>query len=347
MAKFYDRAWVSTATAGTGTVTLGAAVTGYYTFAEAGVANADVVSYVIEDGDDFEYGIGTYTSAGTTLTRTTVTGSKIGGVAGTSKINLSGNARVFITARKADLLSVSETQTANRIFSGPSSGAAAVPAFRALVSDDIPSLAASKITSGEFDDARIGDDLPIAKITDGLGWLKLYEQTASASATIDFNETSHPNMFNGTYDEIEIRFFNVLPVNNDADFGFRTAQDAGGATFATSGYNFTAWGVDVGGGFDGNSFSAGVYVALTDNDTGDQMSNVANEVGAGVIKMWRLNTASIVCRFEFTYFSSDSSQGTQITGGGIILAGPLTGVRFLMDSGGISTGTFRVYGLRH
>lgn len=40
------------------------------------------------------------------------------------------------------------TQAANRVFAGPTGGAAAVPAFRALVSDDIPSLSAAKITSG-------------------------------------------------------------------------------------------------------------------------------------------------------------------------------------------------------
>ena len=39
------------------------------------------------------------------------------------------------------------TQSANRVWAGPSSGADAAPTFRALVSDDIPSLAISKITS--------------------------------------------------------------------------------------------------------------------------------------------------------------------------------------------------------
>jgi len=38
-------------------------------------------------------------------------------------------------------------QTANIVFSGPSSGGAAAPTFRTLVSDDIPSLAESKITN--------------------------------------------------------------------------------------------------------------------------------------------------------------------------------------------------------
>lgn len=40
------------------------------------------------------------------------------------------------------------TQTANTVFSGPTTGAAAAPAFRALVAADIPSLDAGKISTG-------------------------------------------------------------------------------------------------------------------------------------------------------------------------------------------------------
>lgn len=139
MAKFYNRVKVNTATTGTGTATLGAASSNAFcTFAEAGVANADVVPYVIEEGNDFEIGIGTYTSSGTTLSRDTVVLSKIGGTQGTSKMNLAGGATVRITARKEDLLSISDTQTANTLLSGPSSGSAAAPAFRALAAADLP-----------------------------------------------------------------------------------------------------------------------------------------------------------------------------------------------------------------
>ncbi len=50
-------------------------------------------------------------------------------------------------------------QSANEVFAGPASGAATTPGFRALVADDIPSLAASKITTGQLAAARGGTGL--------------------------------------------------------------------------------------------------------------------------------------------------------------------------------------------
>lgn len=94
-----NRAYVSTATTGTGTITLGSPVSGYQSFANAGVANGNSVRYTIEDGANFEIGTGTYTASGTTLSRTPSESSNSG-----SAINLSGSARVFITAAAEDIL---------------------------------------------------------------------------------------------------------------------------------------------------------------------------------------------------------------------------------------------------
>lgn len=94
-----NRAYVSTATTGTGTVTLGAAQTGYQTFAAAGLTTGDVVAYVIEDvAGAWEIGSGTYNSTGPTLTRT-LTQSSTGAL-----LNLSGNAKVFVTVPAQDMM---------------------------------------------------------------------------------------------------------------------------------------------------------------------------------------------------------------------------------------------------
>jgi hypothetical protein len=89
---------MSTSTTGTGTITLGSAEDGYQTFADAGVANADVVRYIIEDGSNFEIGTGTYTASGTTLSRTVSESSN-----SNNAINLSGSATVFVGATAQDL----------------------------------------------------------------------------------------------------------------------------------------------------------------------------------------------------------------------------------------------------
>ena len=90
---------MTTATSGTGTITLGSAVSGFLTFAEADVVDEDIVSYGISDGANSEVGYGTYTSAGTTLARTTILKSTNSDAA----IDLSGAAVVFITALKENI----------------------------------------------------------------------------------------------------------------------------------------------------------------------------------------------------------------------------------------------------
>ena len=97
MVTLVNRAKMSTATTGTGTITLGSAASGYQSFAAAGVADGDVVRYVIEDGNNWEIGEGIYTSSGTTLSRNPSESSSAG-----APINLSGSAVVFVGAAAQD-----------------------------------------------------------------------------------------------------------------------------------------------------------------------------------------------------------------------------------------------------
>jgi hypothetical protein len=74
-----DRVQEITTTVGTGTLTLGGAVLGFQSFAAIGDGNTTYYAIVDTAAYDWEVGIGTYTSSGTTLSRTTVLSSSNGG----------------------------------------------------------------------------------------------------------------------------------------------------------------------------------------------------------------------------------------------------------------------------
>ena len=67
-----NRVKETTTTAGTGTVTLLGASTGYQSFAIIGNTNTTYYTIAGQTGNEWEVGIGTYSTTGPTLTRTTV-----------------------------------------------------------------------------------------------------------------------------------------------------------------------------------------------------------------------------------------------------------------------------------
>jgi hypothetical protein len=98
MVKLVNRARMTTPTIGIGTLSLGQLVEAFQSFAAAGVADGDVVRYVIEDGSAWEIGTGIYDAAGPTLSRT-VSESSNAGVA----IPLSGTAQVYLSLTAAEI----------------------------------------------------------------------------------------------------------------------------------------------------------------------------------------------------------------------------------------------------
>lgn len=89
-----DRVKETTTTAGTGTVTLLGAATGFQSFSAIGNGNTTYYTIAAQTGTEWEVGIGTYTSSGTTLSRDTVLSSSNGG----SLVNFSaGTKDVFVT----------------------------------------------------------------------------------------------------------------------------------------------------------------------------------------------------------------------------------------------------------
>ena len=84
-----DRVRETTTTTGTGTVTLAGAVTGFQTFSAIGNGNTTYYTIAGQGTSEWEVGIGTYTSSGTTLSRDTVLASSNAG----SKVNFSAGTK--------------------------------------------------------------------------------------------------------------------------------------------------------------------------------------------------------------------------------------------------------------
>jgi len=107
-----DRVKETTTTTGTGTLTLAGAATGFQSFSVIGNGNTTYYAISSSGGSEFEVGIGTYTSSGTTLARTTILASSNSG----SAVNLSaGTKDVFVTLPSAYAIATATTvsDTAN------------------------------------------------------------------------------------------------------------------------------------------------------------------------------------------------------------------------------------------
>jgi len=121
-----DRVQETTTTTGTGTVTLAGAVTGFQSFSVIGDANTTY--YAIAGGSEFEVGIGTYTSLGTTLSRTTVLESSNAG----ALVNFSaGTKSVFCTypAEKAIYADASDVVNPPGAILGASNTGSVIPFY--------------------------------------------------------------------------------------------------------------------------------------------------------------------------------------------------------------------------
>jgi hypothetical protein len=110
-----DRVQETTTTTGTGTITLAGAVSGFQSFSVIG--NANTTYYAIVGSTEWEVGLGTYTSSGTTLSRDTILESSNGGTA----VNFSaGTKNVFVTypAERSVDTDISQTLT-NKTLTDP------------------------------------------------------------------------------------------------------------------------------------------------------------------------------------------------------------------------------------
>lgn len=102
-----DRVQETTTTTGTGAITLAGAVTGYQSFSVIG--NGNTTYYCITDNTNWEVGLGTYTAAGTSLSRDTIFASSNSN----NPVNWGvGSKNVFVTYAASRQVNTGETNSA-------------------------------------------------------------------------------------------------------------------------------------------------------------------------------------------------------------------------------------------
>ena len=118
-----NRVKETTTTAGTGTVTLLGASTGFQSFAAIGNANTTYYTIASQTGNEWEVGIGTYSTSGTTLARTTVLSNS----SGTQPSALSfsaGTKDVFVTYPSEYAVAATNVGTSGQLLTSNGTGVA-------------------------------------------------------------------------------------------------------------------------------------------------------------------------------------------------------------------------------
>ena len=118
-----DRVKETTTTAGTGTVTLAGAATGFQSFAVIGDANTTFYTIASQAGNEWEVGVGTYATSGTTLARTTVLSNS--SATQPSALNFSaGTKDVFVTYPAGFAVASTNVGTSGQLLTSNGTGVA-------------------------------------------------------------------------------------------------------------------------------------------------------------------------------------------------------------------------------
>jgi hypothetical protein len=174
----------------------------------------------------------------------------------------------------------------------------------------------------------------------GASWVLLSTQTASSSATLDFTSG-----LDSTYDQYRFVLTDVLAATDAVDLWLRISQD-GGSTWLSGASSYI---------HARNALSASATNTPAGSATGDAKivlaASLSNNAGRPIAGEIQFSTPS---GLKFKYFRSnlafdDSSNSLKlVTGAGYYAAdgNAITGVRFLMSSGNIASGSIALYGLR-
>ena len=171
----------------------------------------------------------------------------------------------------------------------------------------------------------------------------IQSQDASNSASIDFTSIA------STYKEYIICFTDVVPVTNGANFYVRASQGSGFLSGASD-YQWIRYGGPTSIGVSGD--------AQFTSDGADSQFIIAADVGntnagysaSGELRIFNPagTTRFKMLTWMLSYVVATGPAFAGITGHGFLAAATsaVDGISFLMSTGNISSGTFKLYGVR-
>ena len=175
------------------------------------------------------------------------------------------------------------------------------------------------------------------------------EQTASASATIDFVDGTSDVVLDSTYPIYLFKFINIHPSDDAGTFtvNFRDGGSAYDATKTSTAFN--AYHKE-----DGSAATVG-YDAGSDlaQGTGDQyiawnLGNENDENVSGYLHLFNPSSTTFVKHFisSVNHNNNNSYANNQYIAGYCNVTAAIDGVQFSMSSGNIDAGTIKLYGIK-
>jgi hypothetical protein len=284
-----DRVKETSTTAGSGTFTLAGAAAGFQSFAVVGDGNTTYYCIAGQGTNEWEVGIGTYTSSGTTLARTTVL-SNSSATEPTALVFAAGTKDVFVTypSEKSVNLDASGNATAlgtpvaftgtniTGTAAGLTAGAATVLATaRNIAGVSFNGSASISIPLENLSDVTIGTPLVNELLGyNGTAWVNIPPNSASAGTGVVFYNATPVITAAGANNDVAILTFASIPVttaeqvitgtavSNTVLFSAFITVALNRLLFDAGVYDFTIWaGVDSIAGGSVTTITRQIYTA--------------------------------------------------------------------------------------
>lgn len=250
---------------------------------------------------------------------------------GTNANLTASNGGIFYSTASAGAI-LSGTATAGQILR---SGASAAPTWSTATYPATAGSSANVLTS---DGTNWTSAAPAAVSGQ---WQLISTGTASSSSSIDFTGLS------STYYMYIVVITNLVPATNSVDLWMRTSTnngssyDAGAANYAWNSLNtYSNLATTIG--------ASGSDTKIQITATTTPLSNNSALPNQAMVYLYNPSGATITYISNVTNYVTSSAISGSSTGGGIrsSASGAVNAIQFLMSSGNISTGTFKLYGVR-